>query len=420
MSSSSDDLYATLSIPSSASKSEIKKAYHKAALQHHPDKVPEDQREEAEHRFKAASQAYEILSDDEKRAAYDQYGMAAFEKGGGGGQGPDMEDILSQMFGGMGMGGMPGGRGGPPRRPRRGEDEEQAYEVTLEELYKGKTTRFSSTKSVVCGTCTGTGGKKDAKPKSCDTCKGKGVFTKLMQVGPGLVSPTTVACSTCNGNGQFYKEKDRCKKCKGARTVQQKKMLELYIPPGTREGERIVLKGEADQHPDQEPGDIVFHVRESPHKVFKRAGADLAAEMEITLAEALTGFSRVVVTHLDGRGISITVNQPAGKILKPEEVLRVKGEGMPIKKSSEKGDLYLMVKIKFPEDGFIKDETTIAKLKELLPKPAKSGKAPEEVDDVDFEGDVDLEEFGAGSDDPRAGAEWEDEDEGQGAQCAQQ
>jgi len=427
MSSSDDDLYATLSIPSSASKSEIKKAYHKAALQHHPDKVPSDQREAAEQRFKAASQAYEILSDDDKRAAYDQYGMAAFEKGGGGGGGPggvDMDDILSQMFGmgGGGMGGM-GGRGGPPRRPRRGEDEEQAYEVTLEELYKGKTTRFSSTKSVICSTCTGTGGKKDAKPKSCDTCKGKGVFTKLMQVGPGLVSPTTVACSTCNGNGQFFKEKDRCKKCKGTRTVQQKKMLELYIPPGTREGERIVLKGEADQHPDQEPGDIVFHVRETAHKVFKRAGADLAAEMEITLAEALTGFSRVVVTHLDGRGISITVNQPAGKILKPEEVLRVKGEGMPIKKSSEKGDLYLMVKIKFPEDGYIKDEATVAKLKELLPKnnAARSGKAPEEVDDVDFEADVDLDEFGAGSDDPRAGAEWEDEDEGQGAaQCAQQ
>jgi DnaJ family protein A protein 2 len=425
MASKDLDLYATLGVSSSASKAEIKKAYHKAALQNHPDKVPESERETAETAFKTVSQAYEILSDEEKRDAYDKYGMAAFEKGGAGGAGGgvDMEDILSQMFGmGGGMPGMGGpGRGGP-RRPRRGEDEEQEYETSLEDLYKGKTTRFASTKNVVCSTCSGSGGKANTKPKECETCKGRGSMLKLVQVGPGMVSQAQVQCSTCSGRGTFYKEKDRCKKCKGVRTVQQKKMLELYIPPGTREGEKIVLKGEADQQPDQEPGDIVFHITETPHKVFKRAGADLAADLEITLVEALTGFSRVVLTHLDGRGIQITVNQPEGKILRPDQVLKVEGEGMPVKKSSDKGDLYLIVKINFPEDGYIKDEATLKKLREILPKPERQPAPPAEVDDVEYEVNADLDGFGAGSGDPRAGAEWED-DEGegaQGAQCAQQ
>lgn len=391
-----------------------------AALTSHPDKVPEEQRNEAEIRFKAVSQAYEILSDDSKRDLYNQHGMAAFEKGAGMGPGGvDMDDILAQMFG-MGMGGAGPGRPGGPRRPKRGEDEEQQYEVTLEELYKGKTTHFSSTKNVVCGVCSGSGGKPNAKPKTCDTCKGSGTVRKLVQVGPGLVTQTAVPCGTCNGSGSFFKDKERCKKCKGARVVEQKKKLELYIPPGSREGDKIILQGEADQHPDQEPGDIVFHLVEVPHKTFRRAGADLAADLDITLAEALTGFNRVVLTHLDGRGISLKVEQPQGQILRPEQVLRVHGEGMPIKRSDAKGNLYLIVKIDFPEDGWIRDQAMVDTLRKLLPPPEAPIKT-KEVDEVEFEADADLEEFGGDSDDPRAGGEWEDEEGAPGgAQCAQQ
>lgn len=391
-----------------------------AALSSHPDKVSEDQRAEAEVKFKSISQAYEILFDDQKRDLYDQYGMAAFDTAGPGAGPPGgVDDLLAQMFG-MNMGGAGPSRPGGPRRSRRGEDEEQQYEVTLEELYKGKTTHFSSTKNVICTVCTGTGGKPNTKPKTCDTCKGAGTVRKLVQVGPGLVTQTAVACGTCNGNGTFFKEKERCKKCKGARVVETKKKLELYIPPGSREGEKIVLKGEADQHPDQEPGDIVFHLVEAPHKIFKRAGADLAADLEITLAEALTGFNRVVLTHLDGRGISLKVEQPEGKILRPEEVLRVEGEGMPHKRSDAKGDLYLIVKIEFPDNGWIKDDETVKTLREMLPPPEPLIKA-REVDEVEFEADVDLEDFGGDSDDPRARGAWEDDEDGaQGAQCAQQ
>jgi len=203
--------------------------------------------------------------------------------------------------------------------------------------------------------------------------------------------------------------------------VSQRKILELYVPRGAREGEKIVLAGEADQLPDQEPGDIIFELVEKEHETFRRAGADLLAELHITLAEALTGFNRVVVTHLDGRGIALNVQQPKGRILRPDEVLKVAGEGMPIKRSDAKGDLYLIVKIDFPEDGWIKDDATVQKIRGVLP-PAKDEIKAEAVDEVSFSVIDNIEEFGAGSDDPRGGEEWEDEDgeEGAEAQCAQQ
>lgn len=349
--------------------------------------------------------------------------MAAFEKGSGGmGEETDINDIFSAMFGNMGMGGMGGmpgmGAGGGMRRgPRKGANEEQEYEVTLEELYKGKSTKFSCTKNTVCATCNGSGGKDKAKPKKCDSCRGLGMTQKLQSVGPGLVAPTTVPCGVCGGKGQFYREKDRCKKCKGVRTTKQKKMLELYIPPGSRQGEKIVLAGEADQQPDQEPGDLVFNLVEVPHGNFERAGADLSADLEITLAEALTGFNRVVLIHLDGRGIHLNI--PQGQILRPEQALKVPGEGMPIKRSTDRGDLYFQVKIEFPKDSWVRDRGTAEKLRSLLPKPKPPIKA-EEVDEVSYESEANMDGFGAGSGDPRSGAQWEDEDEEPEVQCAQQ
>lgn len=182
-----------------------------------------------------------------------------------------------------------------------------------------------------------------------------------------------------------------------------------------------MLAGEADQLPDQEPGDIIFTLQEEEHDVFERAGSDLRAELKITLVEALTGFNRVVLTHLDGRGIQLNVKQPEGKILRPGQVLKVPGEGMPMKKSDGKGDLYLVVDIEFPEDGWIKDDAAIKKIRDALPVPEKKDEQPEEIEEVEFEFDADMDEFGAGSGDPRAGNEWEDDDEGEGGpQCATQ
>ena len=412
------DLYEILHVSKGASKAEIKKAFHKQALSNHPDKVPEDQREEAENKFKAASQAYEILYDDEKRGLYDTHGMAAFQGGPGGmGGGPDVDDILASMFGmGGGMGGFGGGAG--PRRPRRSPNEEQKYEVSLEDLYKGKTVRFASSKNVLCPLCKGSGGKEKAKPKECATCKGQGMRQVLKQVGP-MLAQTTVPCGACNGTGSIYNPKDKCKKCKGNQTVEEKKQLEMYIPRGAREGEKIVLEGEADQVPGTvEPGDIIFHIAELPHSTFQRAGADLTAKLEVTLAEALVGFNRVVLKHLDGRGIELNHPQIEGQILRPGQILKIKGEGMPQKRGDAKGDLYLVVDIKFPEDGYFTDVKKGEELKALLPQPDAPIKV-DEIEAVEFEVDADIDEFGQG--DPRGGGEWVDDEEGaEGPQCAQQ
>jgi DnaJ family protein A protein 2 len=244
----------------------------------------------------------------------------------------------------------------------------------------------------------------------------------LRQVGPGLVTQETIPCSTCSGSGQLFKEKERCKKCKGKKVTEAKNVLELYIPRGARQGDRIVLAGEADQLPDQEPGDIIFTLTEAEHDVFDRAGADLKAELRISLVEALTGFNRVVLTHLDGRGIKLNVEQPNGQILRPGQVLKVPGEGMPVKKSDHQGDLYLVVEIDFPEDGWIRNDAAIKKIRDALPPPeAPEEPIPEDIDEVDFEYDADEGEFGAGSGDPRAGGDWEDDDgEEGGPQCATQ
>jgi len=186
-----------------------------------------------------------------------------------------------------------------------------------------------------------------------------------------------------------------------------------------REGDRIILAGEADQVPDQEPGDLVFNVIETEHPTFRRAGADLSTDVSVTLAEALCGFSRVVVKHLDGRGISITHPQPIARTLKPGSVIKVAGEGMPIKKSEMKGDLYLVVQIEFPEHSWLEDHKAISKLQELLPKPAKPIQA-ETVDDVEYDETATLDEFGGGEHD--GGEAWEDDDEegDTNPQCAQQ
>jgi len=204
--------------------------------------------------------------------------MAAFDpsRGGHGGAEMDVNDILASMFG-MHMGGMPGG--GPRRGPRRSPDEEQHYKATLEELYKGKTVKFAAEKQVICTQCKGSGAKDKVKPNKCDRCRGLGIQEVFQQIAPGLARKATVACEHCQGSGMYYKEKDRCKKCKGKRTVKEHKALELYIPRGSMQGERIVLEGEADQVPDATPGDLIFQIVEEPHEVFTRIGHDLSVTL---------------------------------------------------------------------------------------------------------------------------------------------
>lgn len=411
------DLYEILGITRNATKAEVKKAYHKAALLSHPDKVGENERAAADIKFKSISKAYEILSDDDKRDAYNAHGMAAFEAGNPMDANVDLDDILAQMFGMHGMNGS-GGRGPGPSKPRKGQDEEQSYTITLEEAYKGKTTKFASKKNIICKGCKGSGGKDKAKPKECGPCHGRGTQQGLKAVGPGLVTQETVICNSCKGTGSVYRDKERCKKCKGERVVEEKKVLELYIPRGSKEGDKIVLEGEADQLPGQEPGDIVFNLVEAEHNTFRRAGPDLLAEIHIDLSEALCGFSRIVVKHLDGRGLHVKHPQHGHGSLKPGSIIKVAGEGMPHKKSDLRGDLYLIVNVEFPDSEWLKQDSRIEKLRELLPKSGNPIDA-ETIDEVDYEEKANLDEFGGGDD---HGDQWEDEEDEQNGQpqCAQQ
>ncbi|KAJ5165991.1 hypothetical protein N7492_006287 [Penicillium capsulatum] len=420
------DLYEVLEIHRGASKDEIRQAYRKAALASHPDKVPEDERPDAEIKFKSVQEAYEILYDEDKRDLYDRMGMSAFNGSGepGMGAGPDIDDLLAQMFGGMGggmggmpgMGGMGGMPGGPGAVPRKSPDTVQDYEVTLEDLYKGKTVKFTSVKNVICSLCSGKGGKEKAKAKTCSTCNGEGFRQVLKQAG-AFIQQSTVPCNVCNGEGSFFSPKDKCKRCKGKKTTEEKKMLEIHIAPGSRKLEKIVLKGEADQMPGRDNGDIIFRLTEAEHPVFERAGSDLHAHIDVSLVESLTGFSRVVIKHLDGRGIEIT--HPSGQVLSPGQVLKVSGEGMPNKRFGDHGDLYLTVNLKFPDETWKPSAATLNSLREMLPKPDGPIDAAT-VDHVTFDAKADIEQFGA--QDANGGSAWMDDDDedDEPASCAAQ
>uniref|UniRef100_A0A0W0F751 CR-type domain-containing protein n=1 Tax=Moniliophthora roreri TaxID=221103 RepID=A0A0W0F751_MONRR len=366
--------------------------------------------------------AYEILSDPESRAIYDERGIEGLS---GGGPGQGMDDVFSQFFqagpGGAFFSFDFGGQG--PRRSK-GTDDVIPYDVTLEDLYNGKSVKLNMEKEVVCALCKGTGAKGSAKPKSCATCDGKGYTFVTSQISGSRLGTSRSRCSDCNGEGQKLKEKDRqvamassficvsystcrCKKCKGAKTVKEKTRQEIFIEKGMADRQRIVLAGAGDEEPGIPPGDVVFVLRAAQHESFERSGSDLLTHVKITLSEALLGFSRILITHLDGRGIK--VSSPPGKILEPGSTIRIRGEGMPIyKRPDQKGDLFVILEIEMPDKEWLSKVDRKALEQVLPPKKTDVEPQPEIVDDADFE-ESDIMEFGEGDED-----DWEDEDEGFG------
>ncbi|KAG6898197.1 hypothetical protein C0992_003309 [Termitomyces sp. T32_za158] len=340
-------------------------------------------------------------------------------RGGGGGPAFDTADLFAQFFGSEGLFFDPAGPGS-----RRGRGPEVIpHEVTLEDLYNGKTVKMNMEREALCGQCHGSGGKGNAKPRKCVDCDGKGFTMVHTQISPSRLGSSRVMCTSCQGNGEKFKEKDRCKKCKGEKTVKEKKRQEIIIEKGMANGQRIVLAGAGDEQPGVPAGDVVFDLKVLPHDSFERSGNDLLTHVKITLSEALFGFSRIILTHLDGRGIEVT--SPPGKILKSEESIILRGEGMPIhKRPAEKGDLYVIISIEMPDDEWLK---TIDKkaLESLLPPKRKSPEPlPEVVTEAKFEEsdimDVRTGSFPAGQaffdqfshqfgDDED---DWEDEDDG--------
>jgi len=341
--------YDILGVKPNASPEDLKKAYRKLALQYHPDKNPNEGE-----KFKQISQAYEVLADAEKRQIYDDGGESAIKKGGGGGGGfSSPMDIFDMFFGGN----FSTGR----RRERRGKDLVHQLGVTLEELYNGAVRKLALQKSIICDKCEGRGGKKGAVDK-CQTCRGNGIEVKIHMIGPGMAQQIEQVCSHCHGQGELIAAKDRCKTCNGKKTVRDRKILEVHIEKGMRDGQKITFSGEGDQEPDLQPGDIVIVLEEIEHAVFKRSKQDLVMRMPLQLVESLCGFQKVIKT-LDSRDLVVT-NLP-GEVVKHDSFKSILGEGMPqYKNPFEKGRLIVQFQIVFPEKI---PQTIVADLEKCLP-----------------------------------------------------
>ncbi|KAF5376576.1 hypothetical protein D9757_008254 [Collybiopsis confluens] len=333
--------YDLLEVSPSASESELKKAYRKKALRLHPDKGGDPEL------FKEVTHAYEVLSDPEKRSIYDARGEAGLSEAGGMG-GMDPQDLFSQLFGGggggFGGGGFFGGGGGSRGGPRKTKDLVHRVHVTLEDLYKGKTTKLALTRNVICSKCKGKGGKEGAT-KTCGTCNGRGVKITLRQMGP-MIQQIQSHCDECNGTGETIAAKDRCTQCKGKKVLPEKKFLEVHIDKGMKGGQTIQFHGESDQSPGADTGDVVIVIEEKPHERFKRQENDLLIEVEIDLLKAVGG-GEFTIKHLDDRALLVKIEP--GEVIKHGELKVIRGQGMPSQRHHEPGDMFVKMNVVFPD-----------------------------------------------------------------------
>ncbi|ORY28306.1 hypothetical protein BCR39DRAFT_535402 [Naematelia encephala] len=399
------EYYDLLGVSPEAGDDEIKKAYRKGALKNHPDKGGDPEL------FKELTHAYEVLSDRNKREVYDVHGKAGLEGGAGGmGGGMDPQDLFSQLFGGGG--GFFGGGSSRPSGPRRGKDLVHRISVTLEDLYKGKVQKLALSKSVICKTCEGRGGKKGAV-QTCTSCRGQGVKVMLRQLGP-MMQQIQQPCNECEGTGEIMNPKDRCKNCNGKKTLSERKVLEVHIDKGMKSGQQIKFAGESDQAPGIQPGDVVIVLEEKPHPRFQRNGDNLFCEAEIDLLTALGG-GEFAIEHLDERALHVTI--VPGEIIKPGATKVISGQGMPSYRHHELGDLYVRINVKFPDsiplDSIPLLENALPPRKEIQ----KFGKKVH-VDEVTLEEPNDRQRRTVQNGDEMD----EDDDErgGHGVQCAQQ
>jgi molecular chaperone DnaJ len=346
------DFYEVLGVDKSASEQEIKKAYRRVAMKFHPDRNPDDK--DAEAKFKEATEAYEILNDSQKRAAYDQYGHAGVDSNAGGGygggaNGAGFSDIFGDVFGDI-FGGAGGGRGGP----QRGSDLRYTLELSLEEAVRGVEKKVRIPTLVSCETCHGSGAKPGTSPKQCSTCNGVGQVR--MQQGFFSVQQT---CPTCRGQGTIIE--DPCNSCHGRGVKEETKTLSVKIPPGVDTGDRIRLSGEGEAGAMGGPaGDLYVQVSVREHALFHRDGRNLYCDVPISIVDAALGGDLEVPT-LDGRvRLKIPAETQSGKLF------RLKGKGVAPVRGGGAGDLLCRVQVETPVSLNDEQKALLMKFQESL------------------------------------------------------
>lgn len=335
------DYYEVLGVDRSADEAAIKKAYRSLAKKYHPDMNPGDK--EAERNFKEVNEAYAVLSDPDKKAKYDQYGHAAFEAGGGGygdfsgfgGMDFDISDIFSSFFGG-------GSSGGGRRGPVRGDDISVRVTLDFEEAVFGTKKEISYQRVQKCAECSGTGAARGTSPKTCTTCGGSG-RVRVQQRTPLGIMQTQKTCDACRGTGKIVEKP--CDACRGAGYVRATKKLEVTIPAGIDDGQRIVLSGQGSDGRDGGPaGDLYITVSVKSHRVFEREGSDIYCEVPISFTEAALG-AEIDIPTLEG-----TEKYEIPEGTQTGTTFTIRQKGVPVVNSKNRGSLHITVKVEVPKD----------------------------------------------------------------------
>ena len=374
------DFYEILNVSKSASADEIKKAYRKVAMQFHPDRNPGDHT--AEEKFKEAAEAYEILSDADKRAQYDRFGHSAFAHGRGGGgfsgQGMNMDDIFSQfgdifgddMFGSFFSGGNRRSGGSRSGRGVRGTNLRVRIKVNYEEIAKGISKTIKVKKYISCKTCSGTGAKDKNSTQTCKTCGGNGQVRRVQNTFLGQMQ-TVTTCPDCNGEGTVITNK--CTVCKGEGRVYGEEMVTLQIPAGVQEGMQLSMSGKGNiGERGGAPGDLIILIEEEAHPYLQREGLNVAFDLYVSFPDAVFGTQTEVPT-IDGKAkIKVPAGTQSGKIF------RLKGKGFPSINSHEKGDQLIQINVWTPQNVSDTEKIVLEDLKEsenFKPRPDKSDKS---------------------------------------------
>ena len=361
------DYYETLGVDRGADDAALKSAYRKLAMKFHPDRNPDDASAEA--KFKEANEAYDVLKDADKRAAYDQFGHAAFENGGGGGGGGSgfgggFADIFDEMFGDFTSRG--GGRAGNRGGAAHGADLRYNMQISMEDAFRGRETQIRVPTAVSCGDCNGSGAAKGSHPSTCGGCQGRGKVRA--QQGFFTVERT---CPACNGAGQVIE--DPCKTCGGAGRTRKEKTLKVTVPAGVEDGTRIRLSGEGEAGAQGgSAGDLYIFIAVAPHRMFQRDSADLHLRVPIPMTTAAIGGS-VEVPTIEGKRAKVTV--PGGT--QSGHQFRLRGKGMSVLRSQARGDMYIDVVVETPVNLSKRQEELLREFDGEKPAKGKTTTSPE-------------------------------------------